>query len=37
VICPGFVRTPLVDQQIPQQAKALGLTERQVVKDIMLK
>ena len=26
VICPGFVRTPLVDQQIPEQAKALGLT-----------
>ena len=37
VICPGFVRTPLVDQQIPDQAKALGLTEQQVVKDIMLK
>ena len=28
VICPGFVRTPLVDQQIPEQAKALGLTEQ---------
>ncbi len=37
VICPGFVRTPLVDKQIPEQAKALGITERQVVKDVMLK
>ena len=37
VICPGFVRTPLVDQQIPEQAKALGLTEQQVIKNIMLK
>lgn len=37
VICPGFVRTPLVDRQIPEQAKALGLTQQQVIKDIMLK
>ena len=37
VICPGFVRTPLVDKQIPEQAKALGITEEQVVKDVMLK
>ncbi|MDO1584845.1 3-hydroxybutyrate dehydrogenase [Rhizobium oryzicola] len=37
VICPGFVRTPLVDKQIPEQAKTLGLTEDEVVKDIMLK
>ena len=37
VICPGFVRTPLVDKQIPEQATALGLTEQQVIKDIMLK
>ena len=37
VICPGFVRTPLVDKQIPEQAKALGITEAQVVKDVMLK
>jgi len=36
VICPGFVRTPLVDRQIPQQALALGITEREVVRDIML-
>jgi 3-hydroxybutyrate dehydrogenase len=37
VICPGFVRTPLVDKQIPEQAKTLGITEDQVVKDVMLK
>jgi 3-hydroxybutyrate dehydrogenase len=37
VICPGFVRTPLVDKQIPEQAKALGITEEQVIKDVMLK
>ena len=37
VICPGFVRTPLVDKQIPEQAKELGLTEEQVIKQVMLK
>lgn len=37
VICPGFVRTPLVEKQIPEQAKELGITEEQVVKNIMLK
>ncbi len=37
VICPGFVRTPLVDKQIPEQAKELGLTEEQVIKTVMLK
>jgi 3-hydroxybutyrate dehydrogenase len=37
VICPGFVRTPLVDKQIPEQAKALGISEDEVVKSIMLK
>ena len=37
VICPGFVRTPLVEKQIPEQAKELGLTEQQVVKNVMLK
>jgi 3-hydroxybutyrate dehydrogenase len=36
VICPGFVRTPLVDKQIPEQAKELGITEQEVIKDIML-
>jgi 3-hydroxybutyrate dehydrogenase len=37
VICPGFVRTPLVDKQIPEQAKDLGITEEQVVKNVMLR
>jgi len=37
VICPGFVRTPLVDKQIPEQAKALGISEQEVVKKVMLK
>jgi 3-hydroxybutyrate dehydrogenase len=37
VICPGFVRTPLVEKQIPEQAKALGLSETEVVKKVMLK
>jgi len=37
VICPGFVRTPLVDKQIPEQAKALGISEAEVVKTVMLK
>lgn len=37
VICPGFVRTPLVDKQIPEQAKALGITEEEVIKNVMLK
>ena len=37
VICPGFVRTPLVDKQIPEQAKELGISEAEVIKDVMLK
>jgi len=37
VICPGFVRTPLVDKQIPQQAKELGISEDDVIKKVMLK
>jgi 3-hydroxybutyrate dehydrogenase len=37
VICPGFVRTPLVDKQIPEQAKALGISEEDVIKKVMLK
>jgi 3-hydroxybutyrate dehydrogenase len=37
VICPGFVRTPLVDKQIPEQMKELGLSEQQVIKTVMLK
>ena len=37
VICPGFVRTPLVEKQIPEQAKELGISEEAVVKTVMLK
>lgn len=37
VICPGFVRTPLVDKQIPEQAQLLGITEDDVIKKVMLK
>ncbi|MBX3709240.1 MAG: 3-hydroxybutyrate dehydrogenase [Gammaproteobacteria bacterium] len=37
VICPGFVRTPLVEKQIPEQAKNLGISEEAVIKTIMLK
>ncbi len=36
VICPGFVRTPLVEKQIPEQAKTLGISEDEVVKRVML-
>ena len=36
VICPGFVRTPLVDKQIPEQAQALGISEDEVVRKVML-
>ena len=36
VVCPGFVRTPLVDKQIPEQAKALGISEDDVIKKVML-
>jgi 3-hydroxybutyrate dehydrogenase len=37
VICPGFVRTPLVEKQIPEQARDLGITEAEVIKNVMLK
>jgi 3-hydroxybutyrate dehydrogenase len=37
VICPGFVRTPLVDKQIPEQAKELGISEAEVIRNVMLK
>lgn len=37
VVCPGFVRTPLVDKQIPEQAKTLGISEEDVIKKVMLK
>jgi 3-hydroxybutyrate dehydrogenase len=37
LICPGFVRTPLVERQIPQLSKELGISEEAVVKDVMLR
>jgi 3-hydroxybutyrate dehydrogenase len=37
VVCPGFVRTPLVEKQIPEQAKALGISAADVIKNVMLK
>jgi 3-hydroxybutyrate dehydrogenase len=36
VICPGFVLTPLVEKQIPEQARELGISEDQVVKNVLL-
>ena len=36
VICPGVVKTPLVEKQIPEQAKELGISEERVIKEIML-
>lgn len=37
LIAPGFVRTPLVDRQIPEQAKELGISENEVIRNVMLK
>jgi len=37
IICPGFVRTPLVEKQIPEQAAELGISEEEVIKKVMLK
>ncbi len=37
VICPGFVRTPLVEKQIPEQAQELGISEDEVIRNVMLK
>lgn len=37
VICPGFVRTALVEKQIPEQSAALGMSEADVVSKVMLK
>ena len=37
LICPGFVRTPLVERQIPQLAKEMGISEERVVKEVMLR
>lgn len=36
VVCPGFVRTELVEKQIPEQARTLGISEEEVVKRVML-
>lgn len=36
-ICPSFIKTPLVEKQIPEQAASLGITAEEVVKDIMLR
>jgi 3-hydroxybutyrate dehydrogenase len=36
VVCPGFVRTPLVDKQIPEQARELHMSEADVIKTVML-
>jgi 3-hydroxybutyrate dehydrogenase len=36
VICPGYVRTPLVEKQIPEQAKQLGIDEADVIRKVML-
>jgi len=36
VICPGYVRTPLVDRQIPEQARELGIPEAEVIRSVML-
>jgi len=37
VICPGFVRTQLVERQVPEQARALGISEEAVIRDVMLR
>lgn len=37
VVCPGYVRTPLVNKQIPEQSKALGITEEAVIRTVMLR
>ena len=36
-ICPSYIKTPLVEKQIPEQARDLGITEEEVVKNIMLR
>jgi 3-hydroxybutyrate dehydrogenase len=35
-ICPGYVLTPLVQKQIPETAKARGITEEEVIRDVLL-
>lgn len=37
VVCPGYVKTPLVDQQIPAQARLLNISEQEVISQVMLK
>lgn len=36
-ICPGYVKTPLVEGQIADQAKSHGMTEEEVIEKVMLK
>lgn len=36
-ICPSFIKTPLVEKQIPEQAGALGISGKEVMRDIMLR
>lgn len=36
-ICPSFIKTPLVEKQIPEQARDLGISEEEVVRNIMLR
>ena len=35
-ICPGYVKTPLVENQIGDTAKARGISEEEVVRDVLL-
>lgn len=35
-VCPGYVLTPLVEKQIPEQAEARGITEEAVIRDVLL-
>lgn len=37
MICPGFVRTPLVEKQIPEQARILDISAQDVIEKVMLK
>ena len=35
-ICPGYVKTPLVERQIPDTAQARGMSEEQVIREVLL-
>ena len=35
-VCPGYVRTPLVEAQIPDQARAHGISEERALQDVIL-